>query len=237
VKHSNFEITVKIRKEKRKRGRGNPHQTNSGATGATSDPQPLRCILGASFVSSALGQKIRNHPTGALGIRHRLSLEIRGEVISNEVGPLGDASGEGSEGEGTNHLPRDQPSPAAGSSRASKRTGTQAEVKLQKSCRTRRLRAAWLQNTPSRPDLAATRWILFFPETFAALQLGDGRHGREKEVFHPIYSFLCYLCMCMFASLRGWRQEVKVGVSFLTNSPPYLLRKGLSLNLGAHSFC
>lgn len=70
MKHSNFEITVQIRKEKKKK---KPHQTSSGAI---SDLQPLRCILGASSVPS----EDKNQAGRALGTRHHGGLEVGGEI-------------------------------------------------------------------------------------------------------------------------------------------------------------
>lgn len=131
----------------------------------------------------------------------------RGNRSEAHWAPVGMPQGKALREKGPTISLRDPSSPAAGSSRASKRTGTQAEVKLQKSCRMRQLRALWLQNKPSRPVLAVAHWILLFPEILAALQLGDGRHGFEKKVFHPIYSFIYYLCMCMFTSGGGGRRS------------------------------
>lgn len=150
----------------------------------------------------SLGQKIRNHPVHAPEPGGK-----RGNRSEAQWVPVGMPQGKALREKGPTISLRDQPSPAVGSSRASKRTGTQAEVKLQKSCRTRWLRASRLQSKPSRAGLAATHWILVFPKTLAVLQLGNGRHGHEKEVSHPVYSFIYYLCMCMFASVYGGRRS------------------------------
>lgn len=163
MKHSNFEITVKIREKKKERERRGKHIRPT---------QGLYLILSHSGVFSG---PLLSHQPGSEDVKSPRTCP--GDKAPSEPGgkrgkrseaqwvPVGMPQGKALREKGPTISLRDQPSPAVGSSRASKRTGTQVEVKVQKSCRTRWLRALWLQSKPSRAGLAATHWILFFPKT------------------------------------------------------------------------